>query len=167
MTSVDKYSFNSASFSFSFTTSSGDKIDLKMFDSLEMNSETSSNAFATKQEFTLKHQYGYEFSYKGDGLSEQDLKEIKEALNRVKPMLEKFLKEKNSNEKTITNFTHQIKSFLPSFKNENSKNALKSMTLDSFDEVLKSIKAQMSELERAKQLFDKLFDESNKLEFFA
>jgi len=35
MISIDRYGLNSSAFKFKFTTSDGDKIDLKMSDSLE------------------------------------------------------------------------------------------------------------------------------------
>ena len=84
MLSIDKYGLNSASFNFSFTTSDGDKIDLKMFDSIESGSSYKKGRGFESEEFTLKHMYGYEFHYEGNGLSEQDKKEIKETFISIK-----------------------------------------------------------------------------------
>jgi len=167
MTSVDRYKVNAASFSFSFTTSDGDKIDLKMYDSVEANSSYKKARGYTSEEFTLKHQYGYEFHYEGNGLSKEDIKEIKEAFKKIKPLLKEFLKQKEANEKVITNFSHSIKSMLPQIKNENHLNAVKNEGVKTFDDVLKEIQAELKELKKAKELFDKLFDSSKKLELFA
>jgi hypothetical protein len=167
MLSVDKYGMNLASFEFKFTTSDGDKIDLKLSDSLEASSSYVKKDGAVSEELTLKHQFSYEFSYEGNGLSKEDLKEIKEAFKKIKPMLEKFLKEKQSNDKIMNNFAHHLKSFLPEAKNENHLNAIKKEGVNTFDEVLKSIRASLEDLNNAKKLFDKLFDNSKKLEIFA
>ena len=166
MFSVDRYGLNSSNFEFSFTTSSGDKINLKLSDSIEVSSSFKKGKSSISQEFTLKHTYGYEFSYKGNGLDENDLKEIKEAFKKVKPLLEKFLKTKEENEKVLNNVAHHIKSLLPTPKDNNHLNAIKKEGVDSFDKVLKSIKASLKELEIAKKIFDKLFD-NQKLDLFA
>ncbi|NPA11218.1 MAG: ATP/GTP-binding protein [Epsilonproteobacteria bacterium] len=166
MISLDKYAMNAADFEFKFTTSSGDKIDLKMFDSIEAQSSYKKGRGYTSEEFTLSHKYGYEFHYEGNGLDEKDLKEIKEAFKKVKPLLEKFLKEKESNEKVMNNVAHSLKSMLPTPKDENHLNAIKSEGVKTFDDVLKSIKADLEQLNKAKELFDKLFDDKNKLDIF-
>jgi hypothetical protein len=166
MLSIDKYALNSASFDFSFTTSSGDKIDLKMFDSIEANRNFKKGNGYISEEFTLKHEYGYEFHYQGNGLDKNDIKEIKEAFKKVKPLLEEFLKQKDTNEKVITNVAHSIKSMLPAPKNNNHLNAIKDEGVKTFDDILKQIKASLKELKKAKELFDKLFDNSKKLDIF-
>jgi len=164
---VDRYGLNSTSFEFKFTTSDGDKIDLKMQDLIEANSSFKKGNNGISQEFTLRHQFEYEFHYEGNGLSKKDIEEIKEAFKKVKPLLEKFLKEKEQNEKIMKNVAHHIKSFLPEPKNENHLNALKDAGVNTFDDILKNIKAGIEELNKAKELFDRLFDNSKKLEIFA
>jgi len=166
MTAIDRYGMNSASFEFSFTTSSGDKIDLKMFDSISASSEYKRTNGTESQSLTLQHQYGYEFHYEGNGLDKNDLKEIKEAMEKIKPLYEKFLKQKDANEKVMANVSHHIKSLLPQAKDENHANAIKSATVNTFDSVLKTIKASLEELDKTKKLFDKLFDDSKKLDIF-
>ena len=166
MLSIEKYGLNSSSFNFSFTTSSGDKIDLKMFDSIEATSNFNKSNGYVSEEFTLKHQYGYEFHYEGNGLDKRDLEELKEALKKVKPLLKKFLAQKENNEKIMNNMSHYFKSLLPEPKNNNHLNFIKEESIKTFDDVLKEIKAGMEELKKAKELFDKLFDNSNKLDIF-
>jgi len=167
MVSIDKYGLNSSAFEFKFTTSDGDKIDLKMSDSLETASSYKKNKNGASYEFSLKHKFEYNFHYEGNGLSKEDLKEIKEAFKKARPLLEKFLKEKNENDKVLKNVAHHLKSFLPKPKNENHLNAIKDEGVKTFDDILKSIKAQMKEVEKAKKLFDELFDNSKKIEIFA
>ncbi len=77
-------------------------------------------------------------------------------------MFEKFIKSK---EFLVSNVANNLKSLLPKPKVENHLNAIKSHTVNAFDEVLKNIKASLEEIEKTKKLFDKLFD--NKFEIFA
>ncbi|WP_457564463.1 ATP/GTP-binding protein [Caminibacter sp.] len=165
MLSVERYGLNSSSFEFKFTTSNGDKIDLKLSDSIEASSSFKKSSKGMVEEFTLKHQFSYEFHYEGNGLSKKDLEEIKEAFKKIKPLFEKFIKEKDANDRVIANVANHFKSFLPTSKNENHLNAMKQEGVNTFDEVLKSIKASMEKVKKAKELFDKLF--SKKLEIFA
>jgi len=167
MLSIERYGLNSSSFNFSFTTSDGDKIDLKMFDSIEADSSYKKGRGFEAEEFTIKHAYGYEFHYEGNGLSEQDKKEIAEAFKKIKPLFEKFIRQKQENEKVMTNTIHMLKSMLPEPKNENHANAIKSEGLKTFDDVLKQIQASLKEVKKAKEFFDRLFDDSKKLELFA
>ncbi|GAX88365.1 conserved hypothetical protein [Lebetimonas natsushimae] len=166
MFSIDRYGLNSASLNLSFTTSSGDKIDLSLKDSIEASSSFKKNRGLISEEFTLKHTFEYKFHYEGNGLDKNDIKEIKEALKKAKPLIEKFLKEKNSNEKVMTNIAHSIKSFLPKPKNINHENAIKNKTVDVFDKILKQIKATFEETEKAKKLFDKIFNNDNNFDLF-
>ena len=166
MLSIDKYGLNSANFDFSFTTSDGDKIDLKMFDSIEAGSSYKKGRGFETEEFTIRHIYGYEYHYEGNGLSEQDKKEIAEAFKKIKPLFEKFMKQKEANKKVMANTVQMLKSFLPEPKNENHINAIKSEGVKTFDDVLKQIQATLEEVKKAKEFFDRLFDDSKKLEIF-
>ena len=167
MLNIDGYGLNSANFEFSFTTSDGDKIDLKMFDSVEAGSSYKKGRGFESEEFTVSHIYGYEFHYEGNGLSEQDKREIAEAFKKIKPLFEKFMEQKEANEKVMTNTIQMIKSMLPEPKNESHANAIKHEGLKTFDDVLKQIKATLDEVRKAKEFFDRLFDDSKKLDFFA
>ncbi len=164
MLSIDRYALNSAFFEFKFTTSDGDKIDLKLTDSIEASSNLKRSEGLISQELTLKHYFGYEFKYEGNGLSKQDIKEIKEAFKKMKPLLEKFLKEKEANDKVMSNVANHLKSFLPTIKNKNHENALKFHAVETFDDILKNFPS-LERLKKAKNLFDKLF--SNNFELFA
>jgi methionyl-tRNA formyltransferase len=77
------------------------------------------------------------------------------------------MEQKDANEKVMTNTAQMLKSMLPKPKDENHSNAIKQEGVKTFDEVLKQIKASIDELKKAKELFDKLFDNSQKFEFFA
>ena len=162
---INVVNFNNSSFDFKFKTSSGDEIDLKMFDYFKQNIGYKKENGITYKEFSLKHEYGYEFHYKGNGLDENDLKEIEEAIKKIKPLFEKFLDQKEKNDQLITNTAHTIKSLLPIPKNENHLNFIKSNTLDAFDKVLQNFNSSLKEIEKVKKLFDKIFD-LNQLDIF-
>ncbi len=165
MLSINSYNFDSSKFDFKFTTSSGDKIELSMYDSVEIDKNFTKSPNSKTYEMTLKHEYGYHFHYEGNGLDKNDIKEIKEAMKKIKPLMEKFLKTKDIHEKDMLNFSHKLKSLLPKPKNENHSLAIKHHTVNTFDEILKSIEASMKELKKTKELFDRLFD--NKFELIA
>ena len=165
MLSINSYNFDSSKFDFKFTTSSGDKIELSMYDSVEIDKNFTKSPNSKTYEMTLKHEYGYHFHYEGNGLDKNDIKEIKEAMEKIKPLMEKFLKTKDMHEKEMVNFAHKLKSLLPKPKNENHSLAIKHHTVNTFDEILKSIEASMKELKKTKELFERLFD--NKFELIA
>ena len=165
MVSFNALNYDASKFDFKFTTSSGDKIELNMYDSVEIDKSYSKNNSSETAEMTLKHEHGYHFHYEGNGLSKEDIKEIKEAMKKIKPLVEKFLKAKKEHQKEITNFVHNLKSLLPKPKNENHKLAIKHHTVNTFDEILKNIKASIKELKKTKELFDKIFN--NKFEIIA
>ena len=165
MLSINSYNFDSSKFDFKFTTSSGDKIELSMYDNVEIDKNFTKSSNSKTYEMTLKHEYGYHFHYEGNGLDKNDIKEIKEAMKKIKPLMEKFLKTKDIHEKEMLNFSHKLKSLLPKPKNENHSLAIKNHTVNTFDEILKSIEASMKELKKTKELFDRLFD--NKFELIA
>ena len=167
MLSVSNYAGNYASFNFDFTTSDGDKISLSLTDYLDVSSSYKKGRNYISEEFSLKHQYGYEFHYEGNGLSEQDKKEIKEAFKKIEPLFKKFLDQKDKNDKIAQNIIHHAKSLLPQPKNENHQNAIKQAAVDSFDNILKQIKATLDEVKKTKEFFDKLFNDENKLNLFA
>ena len=165
MLNINSYNVDMSKFNFKFTTSSGDKIELNLYDNLEIDKSFSRNSNSKTSEMTLRHEYGYSFHYEGDGLDKNDIKEIKEAIKKIKPLFEKFLKTKKEHEKEIINFTHNLKSMLPKPKNKNYELAIKHHTLESFDEILKNIKVTNKELKKAKEIFDRLFE--NKFELIA
>ena len=157
LNSINSYNLNTSKFDFKFTTSSGDKIELSLYDDVEIDKSYLKKGNVTTTEMTLKHEYGYHFHYEGNGLSKEDIKEIQEAMKKVKPLLEKFLKAKKLHEKEITNFAQNLKSLLPQPKNENHENAIKSHAVNTFDDILKDMEISIKELKKTKELFDKLF----------
>lgn len=149
-------------FDMSFKTSDGDEIKLNMYDnkSLDYSSKPGESSMS------LSHSYGYSFSYSGNGLSEQDKKEIQDAMAQMKPMLDDYYKSvEDSNSmfggKPLSQIADQFKSILPDTQGDtNKENAVKSNTLDTFDSMLKNFADNDKILKSAKDLFDQLFSKA-------
>ncbi|ABK82116.1 ATP/GTP-binding protein [Campylobacter fetus] len=127
-------------FAFNFKTSSGDSINLSLYDNKKLNYSSQKDGSSSSKELTLSHQYGYKFEFNSNGLSEQDRAEIAQAMEDLKPKLEDFMKKIKENEPfsddTITNLANSLKKDLPNVKSENQKNAVSSSLLDLFDNII-------------------------------
>ncbi len=167
---TSNYAYNS--FDFSLTTSSGDKINLKLFDKKSSELDLKKRENSQTLNLSLRHTYGYEFSYKGDGIDEQDKKEIAEALKKVQPMLEKYLENVKQSQKEIPlpkiiNNAFEINQHLPKPKDLSTKSYIQDKLLDNFDELLKKTKdANEKLLEQTKKLFDALSYQMDRFEFY-
>jgi hypothetical protein len=172
MQSINTSNYNYNDFNFSMQTSSGDKIDLKLYD--EKSSEMSYKKDGSKTEMmlSLTHSYGYSFHYEGNGIDKQDKKEIKEAMKIIEPMLEKYLKnikesDKDSSMAQITNKAFDLNSYIPKAKDLNTKNYLSNNTLKTFDKVLQKAENQNEKiLKEAQKLFDALLKQQDKFELY-
>ncbi|MBR8463517.1 ATP/GTP-binding protein [Campylobacter sp. faydin G-24] len=158
---------------FKFKTSSGDEIDFSMYDNKSLEYVSEKNSRGSSQSLTLTHEYGYSFSYKGDGLDTKDLAELDEALKLISPQIDKFMKNVKNDDKiagsdeSITNLANNIKQILPQPKNDNHKNLIADNTIKIFDELLEQNRADKNLLNNTKKLFDRLFDTTNKLFVYA
>jgi hypothetical protein len=164
--SVSSQNFNS--FDFSMQTSSGDKIDLSMYNSKEVDMQVSKDKGLQEMSLSIKEEYGYSFSYSGNGIDEQDKKEIAQALKKIEPLLNIF---KNSNFKPSredkTNLAFDINLLLPSPKDENHKNFIKDSVIDKMDEMLKAFSAADEMRELARDVFDMLEKQMEGLRLYA
>jgi len=164
--SVSSQNFNS--FDFSMKTSSGDKIDLSMYNSKEVDISIVKDKGFQAMSLSIKEEYGYSFSYEGKGIDEQDKKEIKQALKKIEPLLNIF---KNSNfeasHEDKTNLAFDINSFLPIPKDENHKNFIKDAVIDKMDEMLKAFDAVDEMRKLACDVFDMLQEQMEGLRLYA
>lgn len=160
------------SFTFDFTTSSGDNISLSLYDnrSLAMSSIGSKGAEAFSM--SLKHEYGYSFSYSGNGIDAQDRAEIERAMEEIKPLFEKFLEKVKESESAIPagdifKSARHIRSLLPKFTDPNIENMLKSETLSMIDSLLAPLDRNETVLEASKSLFEHLFKSVEGFDLYA
>ncbi len=154
MSSASKYL---GSFDFSMKTSSGDKVELSAYNRQESDLKTTKDKNLELANLTIKEEFGYRFSYDGNGIDAQDKKEIEDALKKMEPLLKIFQNSnfKPSNE-NATNLSFNINSFLPIPKDENHKSFMKESTLDKLDEMIDAFKAADDMREFAKDVFDML-----------
>ena len=158
------------SFSFSLSTSSGDHISLSMYDNQEIDISASKDEDSKNFSMSLRHEMGYSFSYSGNGIDKQDLKEIEKAMKVIKPIFQKFLKNIKDNniipnDKEIINWTNIAKKELPKITDENKLNMLKDKTVSIADDILLLFNRDENIIKGAKKFFDKLFDR-NKFEYY-
>ena len=159
---------NFSSFDFSMKTSSGDTIDLAMYSNKEVDMAMQKEKGLEQMSLSIREEYGYSFSYEGDGLDAQDRKEIKEALKEIEPLLNMFQnKSFKSNKEDATNIAFDINALLPKSKNDNHKNFIKDSVLEKFDDMLKAFDAVEEMREVAKDLFDRLEEQMEGFRVYA
>ena len=74
---------HSSAFNFQMRTSSGDEINLKGYKESQLEIQRSEDENFQSTSISLRESYKYSFSYVGDGISEQDQKEIDEAVRSM------------------------------------------------------------------------------------
>ncbi|AQW81323.1 hypothetical protein CPIN17260_1031 [Campylobacter pinnipediorum subsp. pinnipediorum] len=161
---------NFNSFDFSFKTSSGDKINLAMYDNKNIEYKNATDGNTSFTSLSLKHEYGYEFSYVGDGLDANDMAEIKKALEEISPKIDEFMKNVNEgmnfSNQEIANLANSMKQKLPEARDLNHSNLIADSTLKAFDDLLAKNKASRDLLIKTQKLFENLLDKTNKFSFY-
>ena len=74
-------------FSLDYTTKSGKKLSLDMYDNQSINYNKDENS----KNLSLKREYGFSFTFEGSKLTQNELDEIKDAMKEVEPMIQNFL----------------------------------------------------------------------------
>ena len=167
---TQNYSYNSLDFS--LKTSSGDVIDLSMYDerSTEFSQEKSGNTLSTTM--SLSHAYGYSFHYEGNGIDANDQKEIDAAMKEIQPMMDEYLKnvEKSgtsATQATTTNTAYDINAKIPKTDDLNTQNYINDSILKSFDKLLeKAGKENEKLLQEAQKLFDSILKQQKGFELY-
>jgi len=168
--STNNYNYND--FNFSMQTSSGDKIDLKLYDEKSSEMSYKENQNSKELMLSLSHSYGYDFAYEGNGIDAQDQKEIDAAMKTIKPMLEKYMENVKESEEDfsiaqITNTAFDINQYLPKAKDLNTKNYLSDQTLKNIDKILEKAENQNEKmLNHAQKLFDSLLKHMDRFELY-
>ena len=147
-------------FSMSYTTSSGKSLSFSMYDNKSLNYKDNEDG----KSLSLKHQYGFSFSYQGSKLTQDDVKEIENAMKDVKPMIDNFLKDSKVGElkpKELIENAMKIGNALPAPKDENHKNAIMSNLVSNMQNLLNKNKSNIKEqntnmLEDSKKLMDEI-----------
>jgi len=151
MTQLNSLTATSNSFSFDLLTSSGDRISMSLYDNRELSVQSAQSGDFASFSMSLKHEYGYSFSYSGNGIDERDMAEIEKAMKIIKPMFNKFLQSVQKSEEI----------------NDDMLNMLKSSTVDTMDEVLSAFEKSRALIESTKRLFDRIFEKMDGFEIYA
>lgn len=162
MQSISANNYSSNAFGFSLQTSSGDTIDLSMYDqrSAEISQETNGSTQTTT--LSLSHAYGYSFHYQGDGIDANDQKEIDEAMKQIQPMMDEYLKnvqesDGSTTQAKTTNTAYDINALLPKAQDLNTQNYTNDALLKSLDKILEKAQNQQEKMvQEAQKLFDSI-----------
>lgn len=129
-------------FSASVTTSSGDKIELSLSQSDEMQYSQNENSTT----LSIRHKERLHYRLESNGLSEQDRKEIDEAMQKINPKLQEFFALGGADKQPLSSTARDIAQTLPEKITDEGKSYI-------FD----ALNKQLSQLQ-------KLFDTQNGFE---
>ncbi|MCR6590814.1 ATP/GTP-binding protein [Campylobacter insulaenigrae] len=151
-------SLNSQSFSMDIKTKSGNQLSFSMYDEKEAKFKQEGNSTS----LSLKSQFGFSFSYSGTKLSEDDIKEIKDAVAKVQPQIDEFMKNSRVGSlkpKELIATAMNITNVLPQPKSEEHKKATLHELLNTMD---KNLKQEMNKTD-LKDVKVQIFQDSAKL----
>lgn len=150
---------SSSNLAFSFKTSSGDTIELDMYSSKSMEYSKAQDERGGGESLSFGMKEGYRFKFQTNGLSGQDRSEIAEAMKKIEPMVDRFVKENGASSflrEPLDMIASGIQNELPKPKDENAKNALSSSVVDMFDNVFKKNEKPSDVFEDMRKLLDKI-----------
>lgn len=148
-------------FSLNVKTKDGDELSFSMYDKKNMSAKKDAKSLT----LALKSELGFDFKYSGNGLSKEDLAEIKEAVKAVQPQLDEFMKDSRISElhpEKIIKTALKIGDALPIKANEDEKKALMSELIEDVGKKLLSSQAKLDDKD-AKELKNTMFENSKKL----
>lgn len=170
MNSINASSYSYNDFNFSMQTSSGDTINLKMYDEKSTDFSHQEDDNSSQTTLSLSHSYGYSFKYEGNGIDENDQKEIDQAMKLIQPMLDEYFKNVNETapkNADVINKAFDINTYLPKPQENNTKNYLNDALLKTIDKTLEKEQNQNEKmLEAAQKLFDALLKQSERFELY-
>jgi hypothetical protein len=153
--------YEAKSLAFSIKTSSGDEIDFSTYKESSASISSEEKDGVSTQTAELSISQGYKFHYEGNGLDENDMKEIKKAMKDLKPSIDNFMKESGSKDvvgRELEGIASQMKVPLPEPKTNDAKTALKESIVNVFDDVFKAFNNNQKVFDNAKRLLDKMFE---------
>lgn len=168
-TNINQGSFNGLDFS--FKTSSGDNISFSMYDNKELSAQSVNSGNSSSQSYSLTHAYGYHFHYDGNGIDENDQKEINKALEELQPKIDEFMQNVNESgipsPKSILNTSRDFADMMPKADDLNVLEYQKESLLDKFDLTLEKFAPNEDVLKGAKSLFDRIMEQLESYSYYA
>ncbi|EMI4815611.1 ATP-binding protein [Campylobacter upsaliensis] len=153
-------------FSLDYTTKSGKKLSLDMYDNQSINYSKDDNS----KNLSLKREYGFNFTFEGSKLTQNELDEIKDAMKEVEPMIQNFLTNSKVGElkpKDLIQSAMQMANVLPTPKDENHQNAIMNGFTNKLENLLNKNQTPSKEqnaalLEDSKKLLDEVLEQMKK-----
>ncbi|EAI2901046.1 ATP-binding protein [Campylobacter upsaliensis] len=153
-------------FSLDYTTKSGKKLSLDMYDNQSINYSKDDNS----KNLSLKREYGFSFTFEGSKLTQNELDEIKDAMKEVEPMIQNFLANSKVGElkpKDLIQSAMQMANVLPTPKDENHQNAIMNGFTNKLENLLNKNQTPNKEqntalLEDSKKLLDEVLEQMKK-----
>lgn len=153
-------------FSLDYTTKSGKKLSLDMYDNQSINYSKDDNS----KNLSLKREYGFSFTFEGSKLTQNELDEIKDAMKEVEPMIQNFLansKVEKLKPKDLIQSAMQMANVLPTPKDENHQNAIMNGFTNKLENLLNKNQTPSNEqnaalLEDSKKLLDEVLEQMKK-----
>jgi hypothetical protein len=168
-TSYGLNSYASHDLNISMKTSSGDVINMDFANKKELSMSHQESENGTKDSLSFSSMQSFQFSMTGDGIDEQDQKEIDAFMKTAKPFIDSFLKEleQDAPQTPVTKLANQIADIFAPMKekDEDTKNYVKTNIVKMFDNSIKQSDSMNKIFEDAKKLLEKTlqeFDDYNK-----
>lgn len=158
-------------YSLDITTSTGDHISLDMSRTQEVNLSQKQNENSFSRSFSYTSIEKFNFVYEGNGLDKNDIKEIKQALEKSEPMMQKFMESFSDEMKSLIPLSAQTLKIADLFipikdkVNEDTFNFAKKSLVQQMDEVIKSLNKK-DLIQEGARFLEKLFDNMNRRELF-
>ncbi|EAJ6136187.1 ATP-binding protein [Campylobacter lari] len=151
-------SYNSQNFSMDIKTKNGNHLSFSMYDKKEAKLDKDGNSAS----LSLRNQFGFSFSYSGTKLSQEEIEEIKEAVAKVQPQIDEFMKNSRVGTlkpKELITTAMKIGDALPEPKNEEHKKATLHELFNTMD---KSLNKEMNKT-NLEDIKKQIFQDSTKL----
>ncbi|AJC85934.1 invasion antigen I [Campylobacter sp. RM16704] len=145
-------SYNSQNFSMDIKTKNGNHLSFSMYDNKEAKLDKDGNSTS----LSLRNQFGFSFSYSGTKLSQEEINEIKDAVAKIQPQIDEFMKNSRVGAlkpKELITTAMKIGNALPEPKDEEHKKATLHELFNIMDKSLNKEMAKADLEDIKKQIF--------------
>lgn len=147
-------------------TSSGDVITLDLKNEQSLAFEQTKSGNSKSSSFSFSSMQSFNFSVEGNGIDEQDRKEIDALMKFARPHIEKFMKEleKEQQHTPLNKVVREVTDALSPLKEKDAptQNFAKNSLVKVFDDTLKTLQQNQNLIDESRKLLDKIFDAFDK-----
>lgn len=120
----------------SFQTSSGDSVELDMYKKQEETALEAKSENGYEASYSFASVKKFSFSYKGDGIDDQDRAEIEAFMEKITPLIEDFYNDEP--EVPYNEAVNKIATPIKAIEDEDLQNYAKSALVETFDKTIDS-----------------------------